>query len=568
MARAAAKSHVRADSSDRAANTRVAAVFAEIADLLEVEGQNPFRIRAYRNAAHELGALGRDLAAMVAAGDDLTELPGVGEDLAGKICEVVETGSCAALDELHATWPASIHEVMRVPGVGPKRARTLFEQLAVRTLADLHAAATKQQIRELPGFGATSERNILDALAGLLGTGRRLPLAEARVHGERLLARLRGASGVIEAVIAGSYRRALATVGDLDFLVTARAKNGAIAALVGAPEVAHVLAEGDTRATVVLRSGLQVDLRVVGRDSFGAALHYFTGSKAHNIAVRRLGVARGLKINEYGVFRDERRVAGRTEESVFAAVGLPFIPPELRENRGEIAAARAGELPQLVTSADLRGDLVLVPAKSEPSGLVTAAAVAAKARGLAYLLVVHEVPARSHAVVDWAARIHAAAEACAERGLAALQGLELDMSLKTCPEVAVEFVAARLSHVPHAPAHPALLRLVGPTRASDEGPDPTPLVRAAIGAALAVVGEPAQLPRLEPQLRAARAEGVAVVLGSGGEPGGGEASRLDLAVSQARRAWIDAGLVVNSRPLAEVRAVLARRSASRRRAGP
>ena len=372
---------------------------------------------------------------------------------------------------------------------------------------------------------------------------------------------------MLEAVIAGSYRRALATVGDLDFLVTARAKNDAIAALVHAPDVAHVLAEGPTRATVVLRSGLQVDLRVLGRDSFGAALHYFTGSKAHNIAVRRLGVARGLKINEYGVFRGERRVAGRTEASVFAAVGLPFIPPELRENRGEIAAARAGELPQLVSADDLRGDLVLVPHKNEPSALVTAAAVAARVRGLEYLLVVHEVPARAHADIDWPARIAAAAEACAERGVAVLQGLEIDMSFKTCPEVEVDFTAGRLWHVPHAPAHPALVRIAGPARGGDEVPDPTDLVRAAGGAALAVVGDPAQLTRLEPQLRAARAAGVAVVLGSGGEPGGGEASRLDLAVSQARRAWIDAAGVINSRPLAEVRARLAPARASRRRPG-
>ncbi|PCC70583.1 DNA polymerase (family 10) [Nannocystis exedens] len=566
MARAAAKSHVPADSSDRAANLRVAAVFGEIADLLEVEGQNPFRIRAYRNAAHELGGLGRDLAAMVAAGDDLTELPGVGEDLAGKIAEIVDTGRCAVLDELHRAWPPTIHDVMRVPGVGPRRARTLFERLAVRSLADLQAAAEQQKIRELPGFGATSERNILDALAGLLGTGRRLPLAEARVHGERLLARLRGAPGVLEAVIAGSYRRALATVGDLDFLVTARSHNGAIAALVGAPDVVHVLAEGPTRATVVLRSGLQVDLRVVGRDSFGAALHYFTGSKAHNIAVRRLGVARGLKINEYGVFRGERRVAGRTEASVFAAVDLPFIPPELRENRGEIAAARAGALPELVRAEQLRGDLVLVEAGDEPSAVVAAAAAAARARGQQYLLIVHEVPGRARTKLDWDARVRAAAAACAEHDLAPLQGLELDLSQRTCPEVQVDFRAARLSHAARAGSPPALLRIVGGPREAEAARDPTALVRLAVDGALAVVGDPSRLPALEPELQAARAAGVPVVLGSGGEPGGGQASRLELAVSQARRAWIEADGVINSRSLAEVRQHLSPRRPARRRA--
>jgi DNA polymerase (family 10) len=557
-----AESPVREDSrpsTDRAANARVAEVFDEIADLLEVEGQNPFRIRAYREAAREVRAHGRDLAASVAAGEDLTELPGIGADLAGKIAEIVETGRCALLDELHARWPATLHDVMQVPGVGPRRARVLFERLGIATLPELHAAATQQQIRALPGFGPTSERKLLDALAGLLGAGRRLPLDQAREHGERLLARLRGAPGVFEAVIAGSYRRALATVGDLDILVTARVRNGAIAALTGAPEVTHVTAEGDTRATVILRSGLQVDLRVVRRASFGAALHYFTGSKAHNIAVRRIGVARGLKINEYGVFRGERRVAGRTETSVFAAVGLPFIPPELRENRGEIAAARAGRLPRLIEAGDLRGDLVLVPAAREPSAVILAAGAAARGRGLEYLVLVHEAPSRSRAPIDWPARARVAAAACAELGLACVQGLEVDMHQKTCPEVTLDFSAGRTAKIPSSRAEiPALVRLLGPTPVPDELPDPAPQVRACVGAVLAVLGEPSQLPRLEPLLRAAREAGAVVLLGSGGEPGGGQASRLDLAVSQARRAWCTAEDVVNTGDLRALRAALNR----------
>lgn len=549
-------------------NARVAELFDDIADLLEIEQQNPFRIRAYRNAARELRTRGQDIAAMVARGEDLDELPGIGADLAGKICEIVNTGRCSMLDELHRTWPASLHEVLRVPGVGPRKARALFEHLGVKTLADLRAAAEAHTIREVPGFGAQSERNILDALAGLMGTGRRMSLADARPQAARIVARLRAADGVLDCVVAGSYRRARPTVGDLDILVTAKARNQAIATLVHGPDVGHVLAEGPTRATVVLRSGLQVDLRVVDRSSFGAALHYFTGSKAHNIAVRRLGVARGLKINEYGVFRGERRVAGRTEASVFAAVDLPFIPPELRENRGEIAAARARDLPTLVDVTDLRGDLVLVPATGDVDAIVASAAAAARARKLAYLVAVHLVRHRGPAV-DWAKRLQTGARAAAEHDLALVQGLEVDLLRGTAPDVAVDFTAAR-ADLTRAPQRPALVRALARVRPSllrvvldaaeetEEALAPDWLMRAAAPAVLAVDGDPVHLPRLESLFRAAHEAGLELLVGSGGEPGGGAASRLELAVSQARRAWLGAADIVNTRPLADLRVALAR----------
>jgi DNA polymerase (family X) len=326
-----------------ASNAQIAAIFEEIADLLEIEGENPFRIRAYRNAARELESTPGPVAGMVARGEDLTRLAGIGEDLAGKIREIVETGRCEALQKLRKELPPSISPLLRVPGLGPKRVKALYEQLDVRSLAQLKRAARQGRIRGLRGFGETTERAILEALERRAEVPRRLALPEARKYAKPLVAHLAKARNVDKVVVAGSYRRARETVGDLDILVTTRGASDVMERLVGYERVREVVSRGTTRATVILEGGLQVDLRVVPQASFGAALHYFTGSKAHNIAVRRLGQKRGLKINEYGVFRGDERVAGATEEEVFAAVGLPWIPPELREDRGEIEAALAGK---------------------------------------------------------------------------------------------------------------------------------------------------------------------------------------------------------------------------------
>jgi DNA polymerase (family X) len=322
-------------------NTEIAAIFEEIADLLEIEGENPFRIRAYRNAARELESLAGPVAEMVARDEDLTRLPGIGEDLAGKIREIVATGKCAALEKLRKQLPPTISPLLRVPGLGPKRVKALYEQLNVRSLAQLRQAARKGAIRGLRGFGEKTEHAILDALEKHAEEPRRFELAVATQYAEPLVGYLGKARNVAQVVVAGSYRRARETVGDLDILVSTRGASDVMERLVRYDRVRDVVARGTTRATVILDCGLQVDLRVVPQASFGAALHYFTGSKAHNIAIRRLGQQKGLKINEYGVFRGDKRIAGATEEEVFAAVGLPWIRPELRENHGEIEAARA-----------------------------------------------------------------------------------------------------------------------------------------------------------------------------------------------------------------------------------
>ena len=369
-------------------NEDIARAFDEIADLLEIEEANPFRVRAYRNAARSLRALEQEVVNLVVEEADLTKLPGIGKDLAAKIVEMVETGKIAALERLHTEVPASVEELLHVPGLGPKRVKTLYQTLGIENRAQLAEAIRAGKVRSLPGFGTGIERKVLKALAAEQVTERRFLRAMVVPYAESLSDYLRKQRNVLEVVVAGSYRRGKETVGDLDILVTAKGKSaGVMDAFVAYDEVVQVVSQGSTRATVILRSGLQVDLRVVAQQSYGAALHYFTGSKAHNIQVRRLGQKRGLKINEYGVFKGDKRIAGRTEASVFKSVGLPYIEPELREGQGEIEAARAGRLPMLVSRDDLKGDLHSHTVATDGQATLREMADAARRRGYRYLAI-------------------------------------------------------------------------------------------------------------------------------------------------------------------------------------
>jgi DNA polymerase (family 10) len=368
-------------------NAEIAQVFEEIADLLEIQGENPFRIRAYRNAARLFRDLKREAADMIAAGEDLTELPGIGDDLAGKVREILETGSSEMLMRLHRQLPASIVELLRVAGLGPKRAKALHDKLGIKSLADLKRATESGRLKGLPGFGVKTEARIAASIAARQRAEPRHLLVAVTPLAESIVAELGGVPGIEQVVVAGSYRRARDTVGDLDVLATAKSAGPVIERFIQHDSVDRVLAHGTTRATVVLKGGLQVDLRVVDGASYGAALHYFTGSKAHNIAIRRLGQQRGLKINEYGVFRGERRMAGDTEESVFRSVGLPFIPPELREDRGEIEAAKEGTLPRLIEADDLQGDLHCHAIATDGHDSIAAMAAAARVSGLSYIAI-------------------------------------------------------------------------------------------------------------------------------------------------------------------------------------
>lgn len=369
-------------------NSDIAEVFYRLAELLEIEGANPFRIRAYRRAAATVEDLAQPAATMLARGEYLAELPGIGDDLAGKIREICETGRLTALEEVEARTPSDLAKLAAVPGLGPKRVKVLHDVLGVSSVEDLLKAAAAGRVRELPRFGQAFEERLLKTLKAPPSAGaQRLRLSVAEEYATTLTAFLGSLPGVGRAVVAGSYRRRRETVGDLDILVTAHDGGHVTEAFAAYAEVAEVLAKGPTRTTVVLRNGLQVDLRVVPEESYGAALVYFTGSKAHNIALRKLGLAAKLKINEYGVFRGRRRIGGATEAEVYAAVGLPPIPPELREDRGELTAAAAGGLPKLVTLADLKGDLHAHTRASDGKSTLEEMAEAAQARGYAYLAI-------------------------------------------------------------------------------------------------------------------------------------------------------------------------------------
>jgi DNA polymerase (family 10) len=344
-------------------NADVAAIFDEVADLLDIEGANRFRVRAYRNAARTIGQLSRPVADLVAEGKDLSELPDIGDDLAGKIEEIVETGTLTLLDELEQQTAPALADLMRIPGLGPKRVRALHEALGITSAEELKRAAEAGRVREVEGFGEKLEQTILDRLEAAGAEERRWLLATVEPVAESLVAHLEAHDAIEQIDVAGSYRRRKETVGDLDVLALSDDGPAVIAHFVDYEDVDEVVQQGDTRSSVVLRSELKVDLRVVPPASYGAALLYFTGSKAHNIRLRDRAIADGLKLNEYGVFRaedgqnedgqneegaDGERVAGATEAEIYALFNLPYIVPELREDRGEMDAAADDALPDLI----------------------------------------------------------------------------------------------------------------------------------------------------------------------------------------------------------------------------
>jgi DNA polymerase (family 10) len=339
-------------------NLDIAKLFHEIADLLEIKDENIFKIRAYRRAAMNLESLTEEIEAVAARGG-LAEIAGIGKDLATKIQQAIETGHIEYLEELRTAIPRGVVELMAIPGVGPKTTKLLFQQLQVDSVEKLETLALQGQLLGLPGIKQKTVDNILKGIQ-VVKTGReRMPLGRALPLAHELVRILEKLPGVQQISLAGSLRRMRETVKDLDLLVTSTKPATVMAVFTSLPQVAEVLLQGETKATIRHREGIQVDLRVVEPDSFGAALQYFTGSKAHNIRVRELAVRKGLKVSEYGVFNEATgtRIAGTTEEDVYNAIGLPYIPPELREDTGEVEAALDGRLPELLTLADLRGDL-------------------------------------------------------------------------------------------------------------------------------------------------------------------------------------------------------------------
>jgi DNA polymerase (family 10) len=376
-------------------NPEIARTLEEVADILEIQNANPFRIRAYRNAVRTVETVTVPLRRWVEENRQLTDLPGIGKEMANHIKEMVETGTLGFRDELLAEVPRSLIELMRLPGLGPKKARRVWDELKIGSVDELEAAAKEGRIAALPGFGAKSQEKILAGIADYRQQGSRFLLNEAERSVEPLLAYLRETPEIERLEVAGSYRRRKETIGDIDLLAIASQPLPVMERFRGYAQVDKILMAGDTRSTVVLGSGLQVDLRVVPADCYGAALVYFTGSKEHNVKLRRRAVERGLRISEYGVFTVHEEgsgtegecIGGGEEAEVYATVGLAWIPPELREDHGEIELAAAGRIPELIRVEDLRGDLHMHSTWSDGRNSIAEMVAACAARGYEYMVI-------------------------------------------------------------------------------------------------------------------------------------------------------------------------------------
>jgi DNA polymerase (family 10) len=491
------------------------------------------------------------------------------------------------LEEVKRRTPAGLVQLTAIPGIGPKRAKLLYDKLKIRSRADLRKAIAAGKLHGLSGFGTKTERKLGDELKHKREVQQRFRLDVAEDFAEPLLEHLKRSKGVKQALIAGSYRRRKETVGDLDIVVAAGKGSDVMDRLIAYDEVAKVVAHGNTRSTVVLRAGLQVDLRVVPPESYGAALHYFTGSKAHNIAVRKLGVARGLKINEYGVFKGTQRIAGASEESVFEQVSLPFIAPELRENRGEIEAAAAGRLPKLVRLEDLRGDLHVHTTASDGKSTLSEMVGAAQALGYEYLAITdhsrHATVARGLDPRRLARQIKAIDRLNARlKGIKILKACEVDiladgtldlpdailadLDLRVCAihykfdlgetEQTERVIRAMDNRYFNIFAHPTG-RLLGERAAYPIDLECILEASKERGCAIELNAHPTRLDIDDHVCRLAKDMGVKVAIGTDAHSTDG-LRFMRYGVGQARRGWLEPNDVLNTRPWPELRKLLKR----------
>ena len=367
-------------------NAEIAQIFNKIADCLEFKGELSFRVTSYRRAARAMMDLTEDVEEILKR-EELKEIPGIGEGMAEKIEEYLKTGTMKRYEEARKGLPESLLSMMHIPGMGPKTVKVVYEKLKIESIDALEAAAKDGRLAELPSFGQKKCENILRGIALQKTAGRRIRLGVALPLVETIIGQLRKKIKLAECLPAGSLRRMKDTVGDVDILATGADGPAIVKAFTGLPQVQYVLAEGDTKGSVVTGQGLQVDLRVVPEESYGAALQYFTGSKDHNIRLREIARKKKLKVNEYGVFRGEKSIGGKTEEEVYKILGLPWIPPVLREDRGEIDAAKAGKLPKLVELDDIKGDLHVHTKWSDGKYSIEQMVEAAQKRGYEYVAI-------------------------------------------------------------------------------------------------------------------------------------------------------------------------------------
>jgi DNA polymerase (family 10) len=370
-------------------NKQISAMFDDVADLLDIIGENPFRVRAYRNAARAIEDYPEKMEELVETGNSLTTIQGIGEGSAEKIKEIVRTGRLLYLEELLKKIPEGLLSLIRLEGLGPKRAKLIYDNLKIQDIEGLEEALKQGRIRDLPGMGEKIEQNLIKSLEHFRSTKDRVRIDIGMEMAEGLVRYLKNSKAVKRLEVVGSLRRRKETIGDIDILATADKGSDVMERFVKFPGVQDIVAKGETRSSIKLSNNINVDIRVLEPESFGAAMHYFTGSKEHNIAIRDRGKTKGLKISEYGIFstKDEKRLGGLTEEEVFESVGLAFIPPEIRENRGEIEAAENNRLPNLIELKDIKGDMQVHTIATDGKNTIEEMAEKAVSLGYEYLCI-------------------------------------------------------------------------------------------------------------------------------------------------------------------------------------
>jgi DNA polymerase (family X) len=570
-------------------NADIADIFNQVADLLEIEGESFFRVRAYRNAARTVAELPYALSQMAGAPESLTRLPGIGKDLAAKIVEICQTGALSQLKTLQERTPAELCRLLSIASLGPKRIKALQTALGIRNEGDLIAAARAGKIRHVGGFGPKTEKLILDALEAQVRQGRRFLISVAEQRAAEMVAFLKMVPGIGLVTVAGSLRRRMETIGDLDIVVTCRDPEPVMNHLITHAGIRHVVSKGIARATVVMGSGLQVDVRAVAEESYGAALHYFTGSQSHNVAIRQRAVRRRLKINEYGVYDGDRRIAGRTETEIYAQVGLPYIEPELRENSGELEAAEQGRLPKLIEQSDIRGDLHAHTRATDGKASLEEMAAAARAMGYEYLAITEHSrklamargldPLRLAQQIDQIDRINRSFD-----DFVLLKGIEVDIledGTLDLPDDILRRLDFRICSVHYhqnlprdkqtdrilrAVNHPLCDILGHPTgRLIDSrrpyDADMQRIMQAARdnGCILELNSSPDRLDLNDHHCRMAKQMGVRVAINTDAHSTA-ELALMRLGVDQARRGWLQADDVINTRGLDQLHKLFAERS--------
>ncbi|MFO8111614.1 MAG: DNA polymerase/3'-5' exonuclease PolX [Desulfosalsimonadaceae bacterium] len=571
-------------------NNEVVEIFSRVADLMEIKGENPFRVRAYREAARVIGDLSEPVAQMVEEGRDLTEYKGIGKDLAEKIREIVKTGHLTVLDSLEKEIPPSLLDLMKIPDIGPKKAAVMYRELGIKNMEDLKQALAEGKISSVKGFGEKTEQKIFASISmPKKGSVPRMLRFDAEPSALAFKQYLEAIPHVDKVHLAGSFRRGKETVGDLDILAACREghEEEVMDAFAGFEEVRHVYEKGGTKSSVLLRNDLQVDIRIVPEASYGAALHYFTGSKAHNLAIRRLAINKKLKINEYGVFDGSKQVAGKTEEAVYAAVGLPYIEPELRENLGEIEAAKEGKLPALIERGDIRGDLHMHTTRTDGRNSLAEMAQAAKALGYEYIAITEHSQKVAMAnglnekdLRDYMDVIDAIGGEI--DGITILKGIEVDIlqdgSLDLPDSVLKELdivigsvhyqqrfpIKQQTKRIIKAMDNPYLQILGHPTgrllnkrEPMDIDLDSIIAAAAEKNVALELNAQPDRLDLPHPYCKLAADTGVKIVVSTDAHSTE-NLNRMKNGITEARRGWLTKDHVVNTRPLGKMLAMLRR----------